>query len=71
MGMRIHKVFGRLSDNDLNELMSFFNEPEVLELINKYGDIDHPSIVFGKLMTRAKSKKLLGVFKVMLRMIRG
>jgi digeranylgeranylglycerophospholipid reductase len=71
IGMRIHKVFGRLNDNDLNELMSFFSEPEVLELINKYGDIDHPSILFGKLLAKANNKKLLGVFKVMLRMIMG
>lgn len=70
-GMRIHNVFARMGDEDLNEFIRFFGEPEVLELINTYGDIDHPSILFGKLLTKAKGKKLLGMFKVALRAMVG
>jgi digeranylgeranylglycerophospholipid reductase len=69
VGMRIHKVFGRLSDKDFKELIQFFGEPGVLDLINMYGDIDHPSVLMGKLMAKAKGKKLLGVFRVALRAI--
>ncbi len=71
VGMRIHKVFGRLGDEDFNELIRFFGEPEVLELINTYGDIDHPSILVGKLVAKAKGKKLLGVFRVALKAMVG
>ena len=71
VGMRIHNVFGRLGDEDFNELMRFFGEPEVLELINTYGDIDHPSILFGKLLAKTKRKKLFGMFRVALKAIVG
>lgn len=67
VGMRIHKVFGRMGDEDFNELMRFFGEPEVLELINTYGDIDHPSILVGKLLAKTKGKKLFGMFRVALK----
>ncbi len=67
VGMRIHKVFGRMGDEDFNELIRFFGEPEVLELINTYGDIDHPSILVGKLLAKTKGKKLFGMFRVALK----
>ncbi|MCL7415690.1 MAG: NAD(P)/FAD-dependent oxidoreductase [ANME-2 cluster archaeon] len=71
VGMRIHKVFGRLGDEDFNELIRFFGEPDVLELINAHGDIDHPSILLGKLLAKAKGKKLLGMFRVALKAMVG
>lgn len=71
VGMRIHNVFGRMGDEDFNELIRFFAEPEVLELINTYGDIDHPSILLGKLLTKTKGKKLLGMFRVALKAMLG
>ncbi|MCL7412131.1 MAG: NAD(P)/FAD-dependent oxidoreductase [ANME-2 cluster archaeon] len=71
VGMRIHKVFGRLDGEDFNELIRFCGEPEVLELINQYGDIDHPSVLLGKLVARTKGKKLLGVFRVALKAMMG
>jgi digeranylgeranylglycerophospholipid reductase len=71
VGMRIHKVLGRMGDEDFNELMRFFGEPEVLELINTYGDIDHPSILLGKLLAKTKGKKLLGLFRVALKAMVG
>ena len=71
VGMRIHNVFGRMEDGDFNELMRFFGEPEVLELINTYGDIDHPSILLGKLVTKAKAGRMLGVGRIALRAMMG
>lgn len=71
VGMWIHKVFGRMGDEDFNELMRFFGEPEVLELINTYGDIDHPSILVGKLLAKTKGKKLFGMFRVALKAMVG
>jgi len=71
MGMRMHNVLGRLNNDDLNELMGFFNEPGIIEIINQYGDIDHPSILLGKLITKARGKSVLKVTKVLLRMLIG
>jgi len=69
IGMRIHRVFGQLDDKDFNELMSFFKEPEVLELINTYGDIDHPSILIGKMATKAKAGHMLGAARIILKVM--
>jgi digeranylgeranylglycerophospholipid reductase len=69
VGMRIHQVLGRLNDKEFNELMSFFKEPEVLELINTYGDIDHPSILVGKMATKAKARHMLGAARVILKVM--
>ena len=71
VGMRIHQGLGRLSDQDLNKVMRFFGDPEVLELINKYGDIDHPSILLGKLLTKVSGKKMLGIVRVVLGAMMG
>jgi digeranylgeranylglycerophospholipid reductase len=71
IGMRIHQTLGRLNDKDFNELMNFFGEPEVLELINTYGDIDHPSILLGKLATKAKARHMLGAARVVFRALVG
>jgi len=37
MGMKIHRLFGRLNNNELNEVISFFNQPEVKEIIMDMG----------------------------------
>lgn len=71
VGMRIHRVFGKLSDDDLNQLLGFFGEAEMLDLINKYGDMDHPSILLGKMLTRAKGMKMLGVARIVMRAMMG
>lgn len=71
VGMRIHRVFGRLDDEDFNELIRFFGGPEVLELINTYGDMDHPSILLGKLVTKARAGRMLGVARIALRAMMG
>ncbi|MBE0524002.1 MAG: NAD(P)/FAD-dependent oxidoreductase [Methanosarcinales archaeon] len=71
IGMRIHQVLGRLNDEDFNELIKFFGEPEVLELINTYGDIDHPSILLGKLATKVKARQMLGAARVVFRALVG
>lgn len=64
IGMRIHKSFGKLSDENLNEFISFLNKPKIREIITDYGDMDHPSILLQKLITSGDKKqliKLLGV----------
>ncbi len=70
IGMRIHKSMGKLSDENLNEFIAFLNKPEVREVITEYGDMDHPSVLLQKLVSRGDKRqliKLLGVaFKTLL-----
>ncbi len=64
IGMRIHKSLGKLSDENLNEFISFLNKPKIREIITDYGDMDHPSVLLQKLIQSGDKKqliKLLGV----------
>ncbi len=64
IGMRIHKSFGKLNDENLNEFISFLNNPKIREIITEYGDMDHPSVLLQKLIQSGDKKqliKLLGV----------
>jgi digeranylgeranylglycerophospholipid reductase len=64
IGMRIHKSFGKLSDENLNEFISFLNKPKIREIITEYGDMDHPSVLLQKLIQSGDKRqliKLLGV----------
>jgi digeranylgeranylglycerophospholipid reductase len=70
IGMRIHKSLGKLSDKNLNEFIAFLNRPEIMDCITEYGDMDHPSVLLQKLISRGDKMrliKLLGVaFKTLL-----
>ncbi len=64
IGMRIHKSLGKLSDESLNGFIAFLNQPEIMDCITEYGDMDHPSVLFQKLISRGDKVqliKLLGV----------
>lgn len=66
-GMRIHKSMGKLTDENLNEFISFFNKPEIREIITEHGDMDHPSILFQKLLQTGNSLKLMKFMGIALR----
>lgn len=68
IGMKIHKLFGKLNDAELDKLFSFFNQHEIREIIMEYGDMDHPSILLKKLFSSEK-KRMLGLFGVALKAI--
>lgn len=64
IGMRIHKSIGKLSDENLNEFIAFLNKPEIRELITEHGDMDHPSVLLGKLIlsgNKMQLARLLGI----------
>ncbi|KCZ70681.1 geranylgeranyl reductase family protein [Candidatus Methanoperedens nitroreducens] len=58
-GMRIHKSLGKLRDNDLDEFIAYLNQPQIREIITEYGDMDHPSILFQKLINMKDKKRLI------------
>jgi len=42
-GMRYRIIFKNLSDKRLDNYIKKFNNPKIIDIINKYGDIDYPS----------------------------
>lgn len=59
IGMRIHKSIGKLSDENLNEFITFLNKPEIKDVITEYGDMDHPSVLLQKLMKTGNKLQLI------------
>ena len=43
LGMKFRTIFRNLSDKRLDKYIERFNQPKIVEIINKYGDIDYPS----------------------------
>lgn len=64
IGMRIHKSLGKLSDENLNEFIAFLNRPEIMDCITEYGDMDHPSVLFQKLISRGDKMRLIKLLGV-------
>jgi len=62
IGMRFHEVMGRLNDSDFNEVIKALDDPEILDIISQYGDMDYPSVVVKKLsLPKPRLLKLSGV----------
>lgn len=67
MGMRIHRSLGKMNDEDLNDFIAYLNKPQILDAITEYGDMDHPSVLFHKLIMGGDKKRLLKLFGVAVR----
>ncbi|ADE36105.1 NAD(P)/FAD-dependent oxidoreductase [Methanohalophilus mahii] len=67
LGMKAHDFVGNLSDEQFNELFSSLTEPNVISLIEKYGDMDQPSILLRKFLNPLNSRHLKGFFVVFLK----
>ncbi len=59
IGMRIHKSLGKLGDESLNEFIAFLNRKEIEGIITEYGDMDHPSVLLQKLISRGDRVQLI------------
>jgi len=55
IGRRINRWMARLSDSEINRLAHVLDDDELLDLIKRYGDMDHPSVVARKLLMNRKS----------------
>jgi digeranylgeranylglycerophospholipid reductase len=64
IGMMIHKSVGKLSDENLNEFVSFLNKPDIRELMTEYGDMDHPSVFMQKLIMSGNKMQLIKLFGI-------
>ncbi|NIA09573.1 MAG: geranylgeranyl reductase family protein [Nitrospiraceae bacterium] len=55
IGKRINEWMAHLTDYRINRLIEALDDDELLDLITRYGDMDHPSVVLRKLMMNRKS----------------
>jgi geranylgeranyl reductase family protein len=55
IGMKFRKIFLNLTDKQLDSYIEKFNNPNISNLISKYGDIDFPSKIIVPLLTKAPS----------------
>lgn len=62
IGMHLHDYRMKLTDEEMNRLFDGLNDPEILDIITEYGDMDHPSILIQKLMLSKQSFKLMKLF---------
>lgn len=51
-GMTFRTVFKKLSDDDFDKYLSKFNNQKIVDVINKYGDIDYPSRLVNPLIKK-------------------
>ncbi|HDJ38223.1 MAG TPA: NAD(P)/FAD-dependent oxidoreductase [Methanosarcinales archaeon] len=55
IGKRINEWMARLDDSGFNRMIRVLDDPELLDLITRYGDMDYPSVVLRKLLLNRKS----------------
>jgi flavin-dependent dehydrogenase len=58
-GMTFRTIFKKLSDEELDKYICKFKNPKIVDIINKYGDIDYPSKLVTPLI-----KKNLSILKI-------
>lgn len=59
-GMTFRTVFKNLSDEGFDKYISKFNKPKIVDIINRYGDIDFPSKLVSPLIKKDPSLLKLG-----------
>jgi len=64
-GIKLRELYVNLTDEEMDEILNIVNEPKLLELISRYGDIDYPSkismVMFKKVPKLLKfAPKILG-----------
>ena len=67
IGMRAHAYRMKLKDNEADDIFRELNDPEILDLITEYGDMDHPSVLIQKLMMSKHSLKMMKLFGTFLK----
>ena len=53
LGMKFRKIFKRLTDKQMDKYIEKFQNPKIIEVITKYGDIDYPSKLVKPLLKKA------------------
>lgn len=53
LGMKFRNIYKNLSDGQLDKYVEKFQNPKIIEIITKYGDIDYPSKLVKPLLKKA------------------
>ena len=54
-GMRLRRIFKKLSDKQIEKYVKFFQNPEITDIISRYGDIDYPSKLIKPMLKKSPS----------------
>lgn len=54
-GMKFRAIYKKLSDKQLDKYIDKFQDPEIIKIINEYGDIDYPSKLVKPLIKKIKN----------------
>lgn len=68
-GLKFREIFSRMSDQDLNEAIAALDDPDILDMINRYGDIDHPSALARQFLGLSANKSVWRFIKLFARII--
>ncbi|MDK2892868.1 hypothetical protein [Methanohalophilus sp.] len=63
IGMKAHNFAAKLADPQWNNLLNSLDNPQLLRLIEEYGDMDHPSILLKKFLNPLNSRHMAGLLK--------
>ena len=67
-GLHIRDGLNKLSDDELDYVIEALDDERMLDIISRYGDMDHPSIVLRKLLFSTKAPRLLKLIKPMIKL---
>ncbi|OPY28824.1 MAG: Digeranylgeranylglycerophospholipid reductase [Methanocella sp. PtaU1.Bin125] len=68
-GMRFRRMYGRMTDAEMNEAIRLLDDPDIAEVMTRYGDIDRPSALAVELLKVTKSKGIWRLMALLARLI--
>jgi geranylgeranyl reductase family protein len=68
-GMQFRRLYGKMTDADMNEAVKLLDDPEILEAMTRYGDIDRPSALAIELLKISKNKGIWRLMALLAKMI--
>lgn len=68
-GMRFRRMYGRMTDADLNEAVAMLDDPDIAEVMTRYGDIDRPMTLALELLKVAKTKRIWRLIGLLARIV--
>jgi digeranylgeranylglycerophospholipid reductase len=68
-GLKARQIYGRMTDEDLNEAVAAMDDPEILDMITNYGDIDSPSMLARQFLGLSTGKRLWRFIKLFARVL--
>ncbi|HUL61846.1 MAG TPA: NAD(P)/FAD-dependent oxidoreductase [Methanocella sp.] len=68
-GLQFRRLYKKMSDADLNEAVRLLDDPDILEAMTRYGDIDRPSTLAIELLKITKNKGIWRLMVLLAKMI--